>query len=126
MWTRNTQDSNAGPGQRSVSQASPYPTPDMSKLDPRALDIQIKAGRYESQGKFDEAVKLYKQSLQIQDTPSVKIRLGSNLAKAGHREEALKTLKEVAENHPQTWAGETAQRLFTNIERNPNWGMPKK
>ena len=94
------------------------------EIDPIALKYANQANDYNIQGKHSQAVEDYKKSLQIQPDPDVQIQLGVTLVRAGRREEAIKTLREVAQKSGR--AGDAAKSILNSVERNPNWGTEKE
>lgn len=126
MWTKSVQEPDVAVNQPNVSQASVYPTPDVSKINPRAADMMAKASLYDTQRKYKEAIELYERALQIEDNPTARLLLSNTLARAGRRQEAMKMLKELVQAQPETWVGDSAKRSLARFEKNPNWGLPKQ
>ena len=106
------------------SQNAPHRIDTPATIDPVALKHADQASEYRLQGNDSQSVEEYKKSLEIQPDPDVQIQLGISLVRAGRREEAIKTLREVAQQSGR--AGDAAKVILDRVERDPNWGTVKK
>lgn len=115
LWTRNSPNV----GETGTTQPSVRPTPDPNN----ALGLSIAATQDKVDGNYAQAVEKLRQSVKIQPNPDVQIQLAIALLRVGKREEAIKTLREVAQNSDR--AGDAAKVILAKVERDPNWGKPK-